>query len=41
MSLEPMVRELYKAELERLGDSYDEARTRAIEADAVIRDYLG
>ena len=41
MSLEPMVRELYRAELERLGDSYDEARTRAIEADAVIRDYLG
>ena len=40
-SLEPSVRALFDEELERLTSAYDEARTRAIEADSVIRNYLG
>ena len=41
VSLEPTVRALFDEELERLMGTYDEARTRAIEADSVIRNYLG
>ena len=40
-SLEPTVRALFDEELERLTSAYDEARARAIEADSVIRNYLG
>ena len=40
-SLEPMVRSLFDDELTRLSDAYDNARSHAIAADAIIRDYLG